>query len=443
MKRLLLFVIVVLCIFAVSCTDNTVITPNEPEVVEPEVVEPEVVEPEVVEPEVVEPEVVEPELPFITEREINFGDEVRVLPAEDGDTKTVVIKFPEITLGYTEPELASPKDFKWGDYRPFVRYMIDSYGELGSTPIYSYAFLGSGINDLEEGNTPYEKLNEKYSRSIEPSEELAAYFPQWESSLIPYAPKSNIVYVSEDCSKTGVRYIEKDEASGVYHLKYDLYENGELSSSSTLPNNENGHINYSNLTSVNYFGGKYIDLSDSEDARDLVYCNNDGTLVMFTQRYGNRKDLITVYSAKENRLKYKIAMDFYQGAINTYTVIHQTLDDRYLLISFRDYFKGHGPCNNLYLLDLETEALSRMNGYCFNPLLSPDGKYLIYTNYYEFGQGVNSPCNESYDMRCGFYVKNLENGETTFFENKYELFGMSCNEPLQWVSRESLDRIIE
>jgi len=398
----------------------------------------------------------EPEVPFISEQEIKFDDEVRILPAEDENTKTLVVEFPEIILGYTEPELVSPEDFEWGDYRPFVRYMIDDYGELGSTPIYSYAFLGSGIKSLTEGNALYEKLNSKYKKTFEHSEEELSLFKPYEKNAAPLTKESRVIYVSEDCSEIGNFYLEKAEPVlydytdeynyNVWNGLYECYKDGKLSYSFTLPHKENGYIDYSDGGAQDYYTGWYFPheyLMHEYEGINPVICHNDGSTEIYSIDYDNyAKDLILVYSTKDNKLKYKVAMDFKVGAIGPYKVIHQSLSERYLLISFYDFYQKLGPCNNLFLLDLETEEMTRINGYSFNHMLSPDGKYLIYTNYYEFGQGVNSPDNEDYKMGYGFYVKNLKNGETTFFKNPYKNNWMTCNQPLMWVSIDGLDKAI-
>ena len=105
--------------------------------------------PEVSEEPKEEPKKEDP-FPFVEEMSVTLDSGEVVLPAEDKDTKEIIISFPDdFTFGYTEPEITPPEDFEWGEYRPFVRYQTGRYGEMDS-PVFSYAFLGEDIKKNEK-----------------------------------------------------------------------------------------------------------------------------------------------------------------------------------------------------------------------------------------------------------------------------------------------------
>ena len=56
-----------------------------------------------------------------------------------------------------------------------------------------------------------------------------------------------------------------------------------------------------------------------------------------------------------------------------------------------------------------------LEDHAFNPSLSPDGKYLAYAAF--FGEGIGIENGEEISMKQGFYIKNLQNDTTVFFED--------------------------
>ena len=69
------------------------------------------------------------------------------------------------------------------------------------------------------------------------------------------------------------------------------------------------------------------------------------------------------------------------------------------------------PC--VYLYDMQENKLTHLENYTYRPRLSPDMKYLAYTS--NFGGSIGYDIGEI--SPTGFYIKNLEDGTTLFFEH--------------------------
>ena len=92
----------------------------------------------------------------------NETEDQAVLPEEKNEDTVKRLRFtvPEDFSDepYKEAELIPSENFVWGEYMPFIRYSMESSDD--SLP--SYAFLGEGINSLDEGHRAFEKLNSLY-----------------------------------------------------------------------------------------------------------------------------------------------------------------------------------------------------------------------------------------------------------------------------------------
>ena len=86
--------------------------------------------------------------------------------------------------------------------------------------------------------------------------------------------------------------------------------------------------------------------------------------------------------------------------------------------------------DSVYLYDLQTGTMTLLEKYAYQPSLSPDGKYLAYTA--PFGEDTGIQNGEAITMARGYYIKNLENGTTTFFTDDKQ--GLPCG----WVDEQIL-----
>ncbi len=368
------------------------------------------------------------------------------LPTEDKGTKEIVIPFPDdFTFGYTEPEIVAPEDFDWGEYMPFVRYSVGSYGEVGS-PVYTYAFLGEGIKNIDEGHELYEKLNSKYKKTFEYSldDTIDAFPLSMQEDAIPLASESRVIWISTDADVIGNYYLEKSGIRGSYtngdgtvwdihdwNGKYDVYEKEELASTHILENT----FYYDDGGFLHSYTGAYTPPENIENTSfNDIHNNSYATISRLSEEtYG-------IYSSGETLL-YKITFDFDTAPIGRNYRINQIIDVRYLVITFYSDMITEEACHNVYLFDLETEKLSKINGYSFNPLISPDRKFLIYSRETWRSTEVNSRINREYDLKNGFYIKNIETGETTFYEYNAEQYS-SSTQSINWVNEEKLKALI-
>lgn len=372
------------------------------------------------------------------QEEITYSDEDNI--------QEIVIPFPEdFTFGYTEPDIVSPEDFDWGDYMPFVRYSVGSYGEVGS-PVYTYAFLGNGIKSIDDGHALYEKLNEKYKKTFEYSldDTIDAFPLSMQEDAIPLVAESRVIWISTDADVIGNYYLEKSGTLGNYTNgdgttwdiyawdgKYELYEKEELASTHILENT----FYYDDGGFIHGYTGAYTPPENIENTSfNDIHNNSDTTISRLSENtYG-------IYSSGETLL-YKITFDFKTAPIGRNYLINQIIDGRYLVITFYSDMIDEEVCHNIYLFDLETEKLSKINGYCFNPLVSPDRKFLIYSRETWRSTEVNSRINHEYDLKNGFYIKNIETGETTFYEYHAEQYS-SSTQSINWVNEEKLKALI-
>ncbi len=442
MKKILLFALItIFAISIISCQKEELLKENAPsQTIEEQEKSPAIKgekEPETAEdPQVPEEPEEEDKFPYVGEITVTLDSGDIILPAEDEDTKEILIPFPEdFTYGYTEPEIVAPEDFDWGEYVPFVRYETDNYGEFGI--YYSYAFLGEDINTLEEGTAFYNNFNDKYKKTFEVDLNdtintlCLSEYPQF----IPLVSESRVIWVSTDASEVGNFYLEKvgtyEDSYTKHNGNYEIYKNDNLESTYVLTPEEYSYINandggFLNNKTGTYTTPKLSSIKQSNDYFSPCHINSNSMVSQYWEKS-------RIYSLDENKLKYNILFDFECEPIGKNYYINQYLNENYLIVTIYSHFLD-GLCHNIYLVDIAKKEMTKINGYSFNPLLSPDRKYLIYTNYHEYGQGVNSRCNLEYTMNDGFYIKNLENGETTFYKNP-KCYSFSSNQPINWVDR--------
>lgn len=274
-------------------------------------------------------------------------------------TKKLDIPFPEeFEVGeYVEPTLSAVDEFVWGEYVPFVNFAEAVYTNGGSL-IFGYAFLTPDTDTLEEGKEIYKRFNDKYktTSNIINGTFLNVDIKSDEGRLFrEFLFESKITKVSEDLKRLerlSFRHIEDTGADELIHHKWqsklDIIENGKV---------------------VNTFSGENV---------DWVY------------------QLYTPDGVYENKTIYKIPYDECSYA----KVIHQV--GSVLLIE-----RGFEEKQKLYMYNLETGHLTHLLDYAFDAKLSPDLKYLVYTNFNnEFTLD---------EQKNGFYIKNLEDGKTIFY----------------------------
>ncbi len=271
--------------------------------------------------------------------------------------KTLKITFTDDFNEYVAPELCSVEDFDWGEYMPFVKYAEARYTNGGSL-IHGYAFLTPDTRSLDEGKAIYKRVNDKYKITSEVidgaflnidinTDEGKLYCEfLFESKIIRF---SDSLEPLERVSYNCVEEVEgNDLLSHKWQIKHEVLKNG-------IP----------------------VNITKSETG--LVY---------------------NIYRSNEKSYPYVIETN-----TKDYVKITDKVNDKILLISRSFYEK-----QRLYMYNLETQELTPLMDYAFDAKMSPDLKYLVYTNF-----NWENTLQENKD---GFYIKNLENGKTIFYPCK-------------------------
>ena len=274
-------------------------------------------------------------------------------------TKKLDIPFPEeFEVGeYVAPTLSEINEFVWGEYVPFVKFAEEVYTNGGSL-IYGYAFLTPDTDTLNEGKEIYKLFNDKYktTNKIIDGTFLNVDIKSDEGKLFrEFLFESKITKISEDLKqfeRLSFRHIEDTGTDELMHHKWQ----------SKLEIIENGKV-------VNAFNGENVDWIYQVYIPDGVYENKP------------------IYEIPYDECSYAHVID----QVNNILLIERGAEEK----------------QKLYMYNLETEKLTHLLDYAFDAKLSPDLKYLVYTNFnYE---------NTIPEHKDGFYIKNLEDGKTIFY----------------------------
>ncbi len=332
---------------------------------------------------------------------------------------------------YREAELIPIEDFVWGDYMPFVKYSMKSYDD--SLP--SHAFLGEGIESLEEGHRAFEKLNDLYLTEYPIPEEgdyvgLYSFSEEWVSD---YLFRSNIVKISEDLKNFQIwRVVDwgKDSRRG----ELDTYENGVLTNTEVFGNEyQNGYRWY-------YY------------EEDYEKSNLSGISVK--EEWDHKNERIFKYFVEDNgKLKYEVTFDIPRTYPQWYGVLLDNIvNPTTLLVTFLHHgeavqgdnlnpYRDNGINRNTYVLDLEKGTLEKVANYLAHPCLSPDGEYLIYSSFPDRNASANPPDNYAYRMSKGFFVKRISTGETTFYPLAADWD--TSHATLGWISKSAYEEAVK
>ena len=382
--------------------------------------------------------------------EVKPVEDSGLLPERDENTRTLVITLPEDARDsrYTPPVLTPPSEFDFGDYLPFVRYCVDCYGENG-TPLYEYAILGEATD--EESHGLWEELNEKYLTKTEvDGDKIIGYRRLSESEALKrFASESRVVYISEDVDTVGVfRLTETDIRTNdgvadydLWNGEYEIFENGRSVSHYTYQHvtdyQDGGLFNYRNASYTPPSDFEYKTPFLSERQTDI----HTDTDILVYQTFGTKWSYY-FYSLSEKRMLLEVKVDFERDFSNRIE-INQLVDGRYLIVSFAVAPSGGPDFERVtYKYDIETGERTKLLDYNYEPLLSPDGKYIAWggVNYEHYG--VNNTVREDYGVAPGIYVRRLDTGETVLYEFKNEEF-IEGYDVISWVSRSALREVLE
>ena len=361
--------------------------------------------------------------------------------AESTDTEVgttvLTIEFPSdfVDAPYAPEPLTAAADFEWGQYVPFIQCNGQYYRR--HMQYYDAGFLTSTCTSLQDACLLYDKLNDQY---LTRSDVVDLPFEDVPTSTIEKDPKtllgrslyedmlfrSHIVSISPD-----LRRIDKvsfsfrgDEstktliARELWQDTYETYQDGVLVHTHQQPNPAYENPDYFTYTTYEtYFNVRPASPTDSiPEAMELqgeryVLETANEQLAVYLCYPGH----YIIYSVANMTLLYDITLERTITELEErYMDVVQVIQDRYLLLS-ESVGKSDSYYNCAYLYDLQTNEMTYLEDHAYNPSLSPDGKYLAYAAF--FGEGIGIENGGEIPMKQGFYIKNLQNNTTVFFED--------------------------
>ncbi len=393
-----------------------------------------------------------------------------ILPDADENTVELTVEYPQEFIQkeydiYTIPELVDNEDFEWGEYALFGR---SEYGGVVNatlmTSVPHYYILSSDTKTVSEGEALYEKLNNKYLLEYTGERTALNYENDLSEEYLDYLYKSRIVYISPDLDiLERIYFLAKDTywRFEQWNTLCSLFKNGDIIEEKEIRKDTNsyGTTYYDLFERYQCPDSDYI-YDNEHNAKSLVfrktnfhsyekeplpstYLNVNGNTVHTTDF------IYRVYSIDDNKLKYIVNTNHFtriqlsDSEIEEYTSELIWHDGNRQLIRFtkakcalNEEIRGYlveAYTESLYLLELDSGKLAYLDDYTYYPHLSPDGKYLAYTDP---GTVITDAQNDPADiMPEGIYVKNLEKGKTTFFPN---LEDGSRNSSISWINMEKL-----
>ncbi len=352
---------------------------------------------------------------------VSIGGELAIITldrAVDAEQYVVTLPFDFSKEPYAEPEITPTNEFVWGDYMPFVVYTKDNLDD----PIPIFALLGEGVTTLDEGHKVYEKLNNLYLTTYPVPEGDYSGISYSEERISDYLFGSNIINMSEDLEKMEVWRVVDFENS---KAELDVYQKGVLVSTT----------NYDTWYRTN---------ARVRDESTGVNISFDG--LQATRSYDHTDNKQSYQVHKKSELLYEVVFELEE---HYNVVLNQIIDETHLLLTFINHSdtpitsnpNDNGISRNTYLFSAEEKSLTKVENYIANPLMSPDGKYLIYSSFKDRNASANPPDNWAYVMKAGFYVKNLENGQTTFYP--FDCDWNPAHDALCWISKEAYYKEID
>ncbi len=342
-------------------------------------------------------------------------------------TKELAFVFPYIDSDkkIEEPEYSAFDDFEFGDYVPFVKTMVGRYANPGFA-IYSYSFLTPETQDLSEGVDLYDSFNDRYKTEYEV---VGNKFMPYMSDIRDEENKvyrewmfeSKIVKASQDLKRIErLSYIPNEIKdadslySGTWQTKYEILENGIVKD--TYFGKPNRSIDQAMLNEELYNRHEFAD--GSKPTR--VFDNED--CAVYSTEYFSHEEADTykllVVSKSDLSIKYEITVPSRMASESTdengrkyYVSVNVTdlVNGCYMLLTVSKYYYDSydDHYDKLYLYDLEENALTYLEDFAYDAKLSPDMKYIVYTDY---NAELSLP-----EWQKGVRIKNLEDGKTVLF----------------------------
>ena len=393
-------------------------------------------------------------------------------PGFDAETVSLSVPFPADfpTQLYTPEPLTDVAAFEWGQYVPFVQCNGQPY--MRTVNYYDAGIITSTCTSLRDACLLYDKLNDLYlteSEIIDVKFEDASYAkpvtqepytilgrPMFVDMLF----RSHIVSISPDLSRIGkVSFLFRGDKqtpflnkAELWQDQYDIYQDGVLvqSERKDQKNDYTEYFTYHRYS--DYFearqtaSGKavpfYLEMNGPN--ADLVAVGDRLAVyrylpIPFDETYAATR--FGVYSVQDMKLLYEITFgdDDWLRSVT----VSQVIQDRYLLLKVsqgrEDPFTWFDCA---YVYDLQTGTMTYLEDHAYYPSLSPDGKYLAYTD--PVGEEMGFQNGQTIPMEKGFYIKNLQNDTTVFFADSGNESGWVGSRMITgWVDEQILMQTID
>ncbi len=376
------------------------------------------------------------------------------LAGYSSSTTFATISLPEVTLDdmtYVPNERTDAEDFDFGDWVPFVSYDVKQYSRHSN--VYRLAFLNENTKSFNDGYELWKKLNSKWLVTY-PYVQLGDL--QENTILSEFLFESKITYISSDGNTLGrIKYIcdgvgdygEQNYTSADWRAEYDVIENGQVTK--TINSTDYWHyqdiLRDSTIKTISAFEKQYeyipsLDNNGFEDS--FIECDSNRLAYSHVE---NGVITYRIYSLDSRQVLFEVQLPCYE---DDFAYIETLIDDRLLLINRNVLIYADEEASNyyqaVYIYDLKTGELSLAEDFAECPQLSPDGKFLLYTEPY--WDSFYSSLSGWDEADIGIYIKNLENGKTVFYpietieETTYH---SGRKEFISWVKRDAFEELIK
>ena len=371
------------------------------------------------------------------------------LPMRDENTQIINITFPETNgLRYAiKPYFVYPSQFEFEGYMPFVKY---TSATIGSEPIfvYRYAFLHSNAWDLTVGNFYYDLLNRKYAQERQVTD---GFHPRT-IEVLDFHYRSRIIYISQDGQRV-VNYSQVHPSSGEippFFEKIEIFEGDTLLFSYQREISQFSipimPINFFDLENIIEIQGRYIKTYGSYPL------NFPSFFLLEHTHYVAGIGLLQVayvYETYENsKLRVSYILEMPQAS-----AVRQLIDGKYVLLENA----GVG----YFLFNLATQEFRFLGRFGFSDImpwiasstaiLSPDMRFIAFTgmdrfDYWSLDSLMDADTTYVNDWGDGFYVKNLETGQTVFYQLENDKYGSFVSRMsysvIGWVNKQGIEKLL-
>ena len=325
------------------------------------------------------------------------------VPDEPATDETFPKQEPE---PYIKPVLVSPEEFDFGNYFWFVD--AGSLWHMNALPEYKYAIIGKGTNNINDGIKIFGKIQNKYYKKYDiPKSTYDGNLLDRIEIMNKIISERQVLDISADGKRVlclSYKYREgQPDYFEYWDQLYEIYENDTLVKSVVL---ENSLTDFFAATS--YMSGYFITTPSTIE--------KDGKTAYINFENGTESDLDEVSHVKNFDKTTYLSQIYKKNSYKTYSLENGSLINEYTLKENREIIcyignkillteKDNYSEGKVYLADPDGSNEIYLGSYMFNPVLSPDGKYLAYESKY-YGNEIDS----------GYYIKNLETGDTVYYE---------------------------